>query len=157
MDLVNIVTKLLFNWEEFPSFSYFITFFSYKHVVISREFRKLRHKVHIGLFLSFIMESVSWIISALSQVKQFSKTWRVDPEKGWSRFLTRLEALNGLKAKSEHEIKLFGLLQKVYYIYFSVCDLLRSMHGYWIECPLSALKSSSPKNYVYWDDIRRSI
>ena len=26
-----------------------------------------------------------------------------------------------------------------------------------LECPLFLLKSSSPKNYGYWDDIRRSI
>ena len=40
-------------------------------VVFFREFRRLRHKIHIGLFLSFILESVSWIISAISQVKIF--------------------------------------------------------------------------------------
>ena len=47
------------------------------HHVIFREFRRLRHKIHIGLFLSFIVESVSWIISAISQVEisSLEKHW----------------------------------------------------------------------------------
>jgi hypothetical protein len=43
--------------------------------------RCMRHKIHIGLFLTYIFADLAWIITALLQVSPLLSHWLIIPKK----------------------------------------------------------------------------